>query len=347
MRKKTDLSVVAYEQNYTHFRALNSIMWQIPVLAMTLTGGLWFGVSKIQTNFLLVSVLLLTAVIGNLALALVLIRFRHVMGCYLKWLESADKKSFVSVKCGVSEGWLAKKIGAKDKFVRDLFLFMLCWSAACSFLMFAVSTWSFVKETDMNLKTTIEYYDSHALALADGYESVSFEAAYPFLVEKLSKAPLDVLDIGSGTGRDAAWLDNKGHAVVAVEPSTSMRKLSERIHPDTDVVWLEAYLPSLNSPELEGRKFDLILMNAVWMHLSDKQATGSLKRTQGLLADGGSIIVSIRVGPQEPDRLMYETSPDKFVSQAKHEGFKVKIVGQFDDLLGRPEVYWIVYELTI
>ena len=42
--------IQAYEQNYEQFRSLNQIMWQIPVLAMTLTGGLWFGVSSIQDS---------------------------------------------------------------------------------------------------------------------------------------------------------------------------------------------------------------------------------------------------------------------------------------------------------
>jgi len=347
MKNEIDLSEVAYEQNYSQFRALNAIMWQIPVLAMTLTGGLWFGVSKIPNNHLLVIILLLTAVVGNVVLSFVLIRFRHVMGCYLDWLKKADEKSFVNVGECDPEDWVTQKFGLKDKTVRSLFLFMLGWAAFCSLIILGFTISSAVKGSDMNLKTTIEYYDKHAQALADGYESVSFEAAYPFLIEKLDQKSLEILDIGSGTGRDAAWLDQKGHTVVAVEPSTSMRKLAKRIHPNTKVLWLEAYLPSLNSPELEGRKFDLILMNAVWMHLSEKQAIGSLKRIHGLLSDGGSIIVSLRVGPREPDRFMYETSADEFVGQAKNEGFDVKIVGQFDDLLARPEVYWVVYELTI
>jgi len=46
----TGLVKAAYEQNYQHFRSLNQIMWQIPVLATTLTGGLWFGVTKIEED---------------------------------------------------------------------------------------------------------------------------------------------------------------------------------------------------------------------------------------------------------------------------------------------------------
>jgi protein strawberry notch len=63
MDGKMNVSKEAYEQNYQQFRSLNQIMWQIPVLAMTLTGGLWFGVSTIDNNAMLVTILLLTAVI--------------------------------------------------------------------------------------------------------------------------------------------------------------------------------------------------------------------------------------------------------------------------------------------
>lgn len=84
-----DLKSEAYQQNYQQFRSLNQIMWQIPVLAMTLTGGLWFGVSRIPENTWLVTALLFTAVVGNGALFAVLFRFRHVMDCYLAWVATS------------------------------------------------------------------------------------------------------------------------------------------------------------------------------------------------------------------------------------------------------------------
>ena len=45
---ESDLSVQAFEQNHETFRSLNHQMWQIPLISMTLTGGLWFGVSKVD-----------------------------------------------------------------------------------------------------------------------------------------------------------------------------------------------------------------------------------------------------------------------------------------------------------
>ncbi len=37
---------VVYQQSYEEFRSLNRIMWQVPVLVMTFSGGLWFGIES-------------------------------------------------------------------------------------------------------------------------------------------------------------------------------------------------------------------------------------------------------------------------------------------------------------
>jgi hypothetical protein len=36
-----------FEQDCQEFRSLNGFLWQIPVIVSTLTGGLWFGASKV------------------------------------------------------------------------------------------------------------------------------------------------------------------------------------------------------------------------------------------------------------------------------------------------------------
>ena len=115
-----DLKSEAYQQNYQQFRSLNQIMWQIPVLAMTLTGGLWFGVSRILENTWLVTALLLTAVVGNGALFAVLFRFRHVMDCYLAWLRLASPDGFVDASANSTSDSRLERFCNRDKTVRNL-----------------------------------------------------------------------------------------------------------------------------------------------------------------------------------------------------------------------------------
>ncbi len=338
----------AYEQNYQQFRSLNQIMWQIPVLAMTLTGGLWFGVSKIEDNPILVSTLLCTAVVGNLALSAVLYRFRFVMRRYLSWLKGASEKGFVDASSPDKEmGPFARFFVAEER-VRQSFSIMLGWAAVASFLLLSVELYQWKSEsTKMNSDTGIEFYDSHAAALADGYEAISFENAYPFLVPVFNGDALSVLDIGSGTGRDASWLVQHGHTVVAAEPSAGMREIAGTIHADDAIEWIDARLPELESTRLAPNGFDIILANAVWMHIPPEQRGASLIRIRELLGDGGRAFVSLRIGPQDADRGMHKVDAAEFENTAEHAGFAVISHGDFADLLGRAQISWKMYELRL
>ena len=341
-----DLRAEAYQQNYLQFRSLNQIMWQVPVLAMTLTGGLWFGVSRILENPLLVTVLLCTAMFGNLAFVAILLRFRHVMECYMCWLKSFDESLYVEASANAASPNRMERFVNHNKMVRSLFLLMLLWAAACSMILLAGYWIDRARLQSMTQsQTAIDYYDRHAATLADSYEAVDFAHAYPFLVDRLQQGGLSIVDIGSGTGRDAGWLASHGHSVIAVEPSDGMRNLAERLHPQNGIVWVSGQLPKLEHQKLQDGHFDLVLVNAVWMHVAPVNRAEALVRIGNLLKPTGSVIVSLRLGPADPQRGMYSVDPSTFVQQAKEAGFDVTPQGDFQDILGRPEVSWKVFEL--
>lgn len=50
---------------------------------------------------------------------------------------------------------------------------------------------------------------------------------------------LIALDVGAGSGRDAAWLASLGYEVVAAEPAAGMRIEAQRRHPDPRIRWLD------------------------------------------------------------------------------------------------------------
>lgn len=227
---------------------------------------LWFGVASLGNRPVLVSVLLATAFVGNLTLAGILYRFRHVMECYLEWLKAADPASFVETnKPSADQGWVERQCNT-GKTVRTLFLFLLYWASGLSIVVLFFY-WAERKDwIDMHDETTaVSYYDQRALDLADSYESVDFETAYPYLLPFVTQGGFDVIDIGAGTGRDAAWLSKHGHSVTAVDPSSEMRALAENLHASAGVQWVDSRLPALDSPEIEGKEFDLVLLSAVWM----------------------------------------------------------------------------------
>jgi SAM-dependent methyltransferase len=335
----------AYEQNYLQFRSLNQIMWQIPVLAMTLTGGLWFGVSHLQENPGLRATLLFTAFLGNIALSVVLYRFRHVMGCYLKWLEDADPKGFVDAREGRKSRNPIARWASKEERVRQMFSVMLLWGALASFGLFSATVLDMTTLKSREKVSSVAYYDEHATALADSYESIDFEAAYPYLVNDLSGDPLIVLDVGAGTGRDAAWLASRDHTVFAAEPSSGMRKIARKIHADRSIKWSDASLPSLDSSDYQIGTFDVVLMNAVWMHIPPSDRQASMQRLYELLKIDGRLYVSMRIGRDEKRRGFYPGRPADFVALAERTGFTLVSRRKSEDLLGRSDVHWEAFEL--
>src|SRR5271166_5499625 len=64
-----------------------------------------------------------------------------------------------------------------------------------------------------------EGYAEEAEALIEQYEKLSFADVHRQVLHLIPTAPGRVLDIGSGTGRDAAAFATMGHEVVAVEPT--------------------------------------------------------------------------------------------------------------------------------
>ena len=69
------------------------------------------------------------------------------------------------------------------------------------------------------------WYETHAQEAAARYESVAADQINGWLLDLLPKRSAAVLDVGAGSGRDAAWIASLGHDVIAVEPSAAMREI--------------------------------------------------------------------------------------------------------------------------
>jgi hypothetical protein len=86
-----------YEQNFLQFRNLNDQMNRIPTIAVTLTGGLWYGAAIAQGVDIFVKFgLLIFAGVSNIALILSAYRIRDVMAAYLEKIEEYNPASYVS-----------------------------------------------------------------------------------------------------------------------------------------------------------------------------------------------------------------------------------------------------------
>lgn len=99
----------------------------------------------------------------------------------------------------------------------------------------------------MSSAASIQIYDAQAKELAERYDRLSLLESYGCIEELIRPshpAPL-ALDVGAGSGRDAAWLLSLGYEVVAVEPAAGMRAEGERRHSDPKIHWLDDQMPGL------------------------------------------------------------------------------------------------------
>jgi hypothetical protein len=81
--------------------------------------------------------------------------------------------------------------------------------------------------------TGTENYSEEAPELLKRYESISFADQHRSVIHLIPTVPGRVLDIGAGTGRDAAGFAGLGHSVLAVEPTEELRRGAMLLHPSS------------------------------------------------------------------------------------------------------------------
>lgn len=98
---------------------------------------------------------------------------------------------------------------------------------------------------------------------------------------------LRALDLGSGTGRFAAFLaDATGARVVGVEPSERMRGLAVADNQRTDVSYVAG---SAERIPLNDKSFDVAWMSQVWHHVRDQ--TACARELRRVLRDGAALFI--------------------------------------------------------
>ena len=188
-------------------------------------------------------------------------------------------------------------------------------------------------------------YGEKAEILAEQYESIEFEDVYRDVLHLFPHQPGEILDIGAGSGRDAAALARKGHAVTAVEPTKELREEGQLRHPLPNLRWIDDYLPSLPATKQGGRSFDLVLLTAVWMHLDMRERKIAMHVIADLLRVKGKIIMTLRHGPVPEGRQMFDVSAQETVELAGKAGLQVRHVSERQDMFNRNDVRWSIVVL--
>jgi SAM-dependent methyltransferase len=165
-----------------------------------------------------------------------------------------------------------------------------------------------------------EGYAEEAEELIKQYEGIRFADAHWHVLHLLPRTPCNILDIGAGTGRDAAHLAAIGHRVAAVEPTAELRRAAMALHPSPRIEWVDDSLPELASLVDRKECFDLVMLTAVWMHLDPQQRRRGMPNIATLVKAGGMMILSLRHGPVPQGRRMFEVPAEETSGLAETAG---------------------------
>jgi len=167
---------------------------------------------------------------------------------------------------------------------------------------------------------SIEWYDLHAESVVERHESIQATDANAWLRKDLPRSPARVLDVGAGSGRDAAWLSSLGHTVVAVEPSTRMAAYARQLGRCRDIEWIDDRLPELAKVSARKSQFDFILANAMWMHLAPSEREPAIACLLGLLASGGRLAIAFSQGTPQASWPFFECRGEEILDIALNQG---------------------------
>jgi len=187
--------------------------------------------------------------------------------------------------------------------------------------------------------SAISWYDANAGRLAAVYEAVPPTPTREWLADLLPAPPALVVDVGSGTGRDAAAFAAAGYDAIAVEPSLGMRPEAERLHASSRIRWLPDSLPGLTATSRLGLAANVVSLSAVWQHVAPPDRPRAFRKLVGLLRSGGLLALTLRHGPDD-GRGGHPVSLAEVEPLARDDGMQVLRAVESADRQQRPGISW-------
>lgn len=164
------------------------------------------------------------------------------------------------------------------------------------------------------------YAEAATPELISRFDNLDCREIYTPVIDLMPSTPCRIADIGSGTGRDAAWFAAQGHDVLAVEPVSELREPGMQLHPSDKITWLDDSLPGLAKARLHG-VFDLVVLCGVWHHVDYEARQAAMESLAEMTATGGLLIMSLRHGPAPEGRRAFANSPAETTGEAARLGF--------------------------
>jgi len=199
----------------------------------------------------------------------------------------------------------------------------------------------FIDNAPMNQISGTKGYSEVAELFIEASNEIDFRELHQAFIEFIPAKASRILDVGAGSGRDAAALADMGHTVVAVEPIKEFRCAGKERYNSSTIEWLDDSLPML--PQLaKTNQFDVVLASAVWHHLNHDEQQQAMKRIAQLLISGGIFALTLRHGPAGVGTHVFPTDGQQTIENAKSCGLTplLHLPNQPSLMSGKEAVTW-------
>ena len=146
---------------------------------------------------------------------------------------------------------------------------------------------------DKNTKSTstIYFYDTHAKEYSELSKKVDMTSVYSEF-EKFLLPKGKILDAGCGSGRDSAYFSKRGYIVTAIDVSSEICKIAEKI-PEITVINKDIADIQYN------KEFDGVWACASLLHVPKTNISSAVFRLIDSLKNGGVLYASWKYGNRE------------------------------------------------
>lgn len=207
---------------------------------------------------------------------------------------------------------------------------------------------SCIMTADERYRSTLSYYENEASRTAANYEAVDFRRV---IDRVLAQGPegAKVLDVGCGSGRDAAYVMSRGFEVTGIDASKNIIDEAVRHHPELSGMLLRHRLPE--PLPFDDGVFDVALAMAVLMHLTREDARRALCEVARVTRPGGIVAYSVSIQRPGLDSDCLDAKGRHFVSLSSEEwsalneasGLSKVESWESEDLGGREGIRWVTF----
>lgn len=200
------------------------------------------------------------------------------------------------------------------------------------------------------MTNTLDFYEKNAIELSARFESAQLDSFHLALSQFIFPGA-KVLEIGCGSGRDAARAFASGYDVEAIDGSGKLLEEAQRLHPELvnrlHKVLLPADLP------FSDQEFAGFFSVACLMHFSKEQAKEILHEIHRVLSENGRGLVSLpaRRGDIDSDGIdqhgrVFNVLPiEEWLAIFAECGFSGTPGNEEPDSHGREGISWVSFFL--